>query len=567
MRSDVSFNDPSNSDFPQPCLQNEMSATAAQLLVNCLEANGYRRAFGVPGESYLDLLDALYDAPFLRYITCRHEGGAAMAACAHGQLTGFPGLCMVTRGPGATNASAGLHVARQGGVPMLLLVGQVPRGERHRQSFQELDYARALPELCKWTIEITDADRIPEFVARATHVSMSGLAGPVALILPEDMLADSVTAEPIAAANPAPGTLAPETIERIHDLLADSARPFLVLGGIGWNQRTSESIAEFAAQNQIPTGFSFRAHDCLDNRNECVVGPLGIGGSQDVACHLAEADLVILCGPRLGDDTGYLDGAIRASRKRLKLVHLHPDPDEPGRVFVPDVAATISPGQAAASLAPIRGPVSDARREWRAACRATYERVVAVRDGPDWYLSQIVHALRRLLPDDAILCNGAGNTVGWLHRFFQHHQTGTALGPVSGSMGYDLPAALAAALERPTTPVVAWCGDGSFLMTCQELSTAHQFGARFVAIVVDNGLFGTIRMHQEKRFPGRISGTVIHRPDFVGLAHSLGAHAERAEDLAQFETALGSCLAHEGPSLIHLPVDPDILAPGLVVSR
>ena len=542
-----------------------MPQTAAQLLVRCLEANGFRRAFGVPGESYLDLLDALYDSP-IEYVVCRHEGGAAMAACAHGQLTGFPGLCMVTRGPGATNASSGLHIARQGGVPMLMLVGQVPRHERHRESFQELDYTRSLDGLSKWTAEISDPDRIPEYCARAVRTACAGRPGPVVLVLPEDMLADTAHTEPVACTAPVPAPLPPDCGRGIEALLKKSERPFLVLGGIGWTAEASAATAAFAEANQVPVGFSFRAHDCLDNHHECAVGPIGIGGCPELGEYLGEADLVILNGARAGDDTGYIDAALRHPNPNRKLVHLHPDSEEPGRVFPPDLAAIVTPVQAALGLAHLRTEASAARRAWRESCRAAYERFSTICNDPDWYLSQIVSALEQSLPANAVICNGAGNFAAWLHRFYRFRQPGTALGPVSGSMGYDLPAGIAASLEHPGTPVIAWAGDGSFLMTCQELATAVQTGAKLTVIVIDNGLYGTIRMHQEKRFPGRVSGTEITNPDFAALAASFGMHAERADTVEAFQSALERCLAADGPSLIHLPVDPRVLAPGLVVA-
>lgn len=542
-----------------------MTQTAASLLVRCLEINGFRRAFGVPGESYLDLLDALRDSA-IDYITCRHEGGAAMAACAHGQLTGLPGLCMVTRGPGATNASAGLHAARQGGVPMLLLIGQVPRTERHRNSFQEIEYGRALSgELTKWVAEIHDAARIPEYIARAVRTARAGNPGPVALVLPEDLLADLVEGAPVAAAEPTGARLPGECAEAIGEELARAERPFLILGGSGWNEEAADAVGSFARANQVPVGFSFRAQDCLDNEHECVAGPFGIGGDPELGQRLRDAELVILNGARVGDDTGSLDAALGGRDSNPRLVHLHPDAEEPGRVLPPQVAAVVAPARAALGLAELRTPVPDARRRWREAWRAAYVAASTPRKHPHWYLSQVVGVLQEMLPPDAVICNGAGNAAVWIHRYYRYRQPGTALAPVSGSMGYDLPAALAAALERPAAPVIAWAGDGSFQMTCQELATAAQTGAKLTVIVVDNGMLATIRMHQERRFPGRVSGTDIASPDFAGLARSLGAFAARADDLAAFRKALGQCLASDGPSLIHLPVDPKVLAPGVVL--
>ena len=542
-----------------------MSQTAAQLLVRCLEVNGFQRGFGVPGESYLDLLDALYDSP-IKFITCRHEGGAAMAACAHGQLTAQPGLAMVTRGPGVTNASSGLHAARQGGVAMLLLAGQIAREERHRLSFQEMEYANIPNDLVKWSAEISSPDRIPEYIARAMHVMRSGYPGPVLLALPEDMLGDPVKTAPIRACSPSPAKMSPDCSRRIRDVLAKSERPFLLLGGTGWTDEASAAIAHFAKVNQVPVGFSFRAQDCLDNDHQCACGPLGIGGNADFTPHLEQADLIILNGCRAGNDIGIIDRVLHKPNPQRTLVHLHPDPEEPGRVFQPDIAAILAPADAAEALGEIDVGATAARAKWRQACRSIYEEFSALRNDPDWYLSAIVAAMREVLPPNAILCNGAGNANGWLHRFFRYHQPGTALGPVSGSMGYDVPAALAASLENPGTPVISWSGDGTFLMTCQELATALQFGAVFTVVVIDNGLLGTIRMHQEVKFPGRVSGTEIQNPDFVALAESFGAYAERADSVEIFQAALERCLASRKPSLIHLPVDPRVLAPGMLAA-
>ena len=541
-----------------------MAQTAAKLLVRCLEVNGFSRAFGVPGESFLGLLDALYDSR-ISFITCRHEGAAAMAAAAHGQLTASPGLCIVTRGPGATNASAGLHLARQGGLPMLLLIGQVPRAERGRESFQEIDYGRMLGELTKWTAEIHDAARIPEITARAVTLARTGRPGPVALALPEDLFQDLLDAAPVRAVDPAPPCVPQSVIARLSELLEASRRPFLILGGIGWNQAASDAIGAFAQSNQVPVAFSFRAQDCLANEHECVAGPIGIGGDPKLAERVREADLVVVLGARIGDGANPFGAALEETDRKCRLVLFHPDPDEPGRVVVPDLSCAAAPADAALQIADIHTPVPPERRAWRKECRAGYLAFSSPEPGPGKCLAGIVRELRSQLPADAVLCNGAGNFAGWLHRYYRYGSPGTTIGPVSGSMGYDLPAALAAALERPDAPVVAWAGDGSFLMTGQELATAVRYNAKLTVIVIDNGQYGTIRMHQELQFPGRVSGTQITNPDFAAFARSFGAHGETARDLETFREALRRCLALDGPSLIHLPVDPKVLAPSVVL--
>lgn len=542
-----------------------MTQRAADLLVACLEANGFRRAFGVPGESYLDLLDALVDSR-IDFIACRHEGGAAMAAAAHGQFTGEPGLCMVTRGPGATNASAGLHLAMQGGLPMLLLIGQIPRGERHRATFQEIDYERMLGEVCKWTAEIDIPERIPEYIARAASVARTDPAGPVALALPEDMLGEPATGSPASSRRIAPVGLTAASLDSLRALLAEAARPLLILGGIGWNPEASAAIGQFAESGQIPVFFGFRAQDCLDNEHPCASGPMGIGGDPRMRERLLESDLVIALGVRLFAGTIPGEDALLAGSSARRIVHFHPDPLELGRVLQPDLAQAVNPALAATQLGPVRVPMPASRANWRRQCREAYKAWSRPTADAAGYLGRVIAELDRQVSPDTVICNGAGNFAGWLHRYHRYRQPGTSIGPVSGSMGYDLPAALAVALERPDRQVVAWAGDGSFLMTGQELATAAQYRARILVIVCDNGLFGTIRMHQERAFPGRVSGTEIVNPDFAALARSYGAHAERADDLDSFRDALARGLASKGPSLIHLPLDPRVLTPDMVLA-
>ncbi len=538
--------------------------TGAQVLVECLRLNGVNRAYGVPGESYLDLLDALIDSG-IDYITCRQEGGAAMAAAAHGQLTGEPGICMVTRGPGATNASAGLHIARQGGLPMLLLIGQVPRDERGRGVFQEIDYRRMLSEVTKWTEEIDDASRIPEFVARAFTVARSGFPGPVALALPEDMLADPVTCEPLRAARPAPIRPSVDEIQAVRDLFAKASRPMIVVGGIGWDQAASEALGRFAEGVQAPVAFSFRAQDILDNNHPCAIGPIGIGGNRELGRTILESDLILALGARLGSGTSVVEESLLARPTGRTIVHVHPDQDELGRVVVPDVAICANAAEFARALRQVETCESPDRSQWRTQCRADFESFSTPRPESCGYIGRVAQALREALPSDAIATNCSGNFPAWLHRYYRYRGPGTGIAPVAGAMGYGLPAALAAALEQPERTVVAWLGDGSLMMTGQEMATAVQYRARFTVIVGDNGSLATIRMHQERRFPGRVFATGIHEPDFVAWARSFGAFAERADDLDEFRSALRRSLDHDGPSLIHLPIDPRVLTPEMIL--
>ncbi len=538
--------------------------TGAQLLVECLRLNGVRRAFGVPGESYLDLLDALIGSG-IDYVTCRQEGGAAMAAAAHGQLTGEPGICMVTRGPGVANASSGLHVARQGSLPMILLIGQVPRGERGRATFQEIDYRRMLSELTKWTEEIDDADRIPEFVARAFSVAVSGNPGPVALSLPEDMLADPAGSAPATAARHEPAGPSDESVLAVRARVADAARPFVIVGGDAWDAGSSGALGRFAAQYQTPVAFSFRAQGILDNEHPCAVGPVGIGGNPGLAPILAEADLLLVLGARIGSGTTVVEEALLSRPAGQALIHVHRDPEELGRVTVPDVAICVDAPGFVRSLAEFPAGSPPAPSPWRRRCREVYEDFSTPNPDPSGYIGLAVLALRDVLPPDAIVTNCAGNFPAWLHRYYRYRGPGTGIAPVAGAMGYGVPAALAAALERPDKRVVAWVGDGSCLMTGQELATAVQYGARFTVVVGDNASLATIRMHQERRFPGRVIATRLDSPDFVAWARSFGAYAERADDIDQFRDALQRCLETDGPSLIHLPIDPRVLTPEMVV--
>ena len=541
------------------------TTTGARLLVACLRRNGVARAYGVPGESYLDLLDALIDSG-ITYITCRQEGGAAMAAAAHGQLTGEPGVCMVTRGPGATNASAGLHIARQGGLPMLLLIGQVPRRERGRDVFQEIDYRRMFSGVSKWTEEVDDASRIPEFLARAFTVARTGVPGPVVLALPEDMLADRVRGKPLLAARPSPIHPPAPEVEAVRDRLLDASRPVLLVGGTGWDLAGTAALGRVAGELPAPVAFSFRAQDLLDNTHPAAIGPIGLGGNRELAGPLSEADLLLVLGARLGTGTSVVEDALTGRPAGRELVHVHPDPDELGRVVIPDRAIRADPSAFLRALAAGRLASSPARSEWRQRCRAIHEDFATPRPGAAGDIGRLVQVLGETLPADAILTNCAGNFPAWLHRYHRYRGPGTGLAPVAGAMGYGLPAALAAALQCPHRRVVAWVGDGSLMMTGQELATAVQYRARLTVIVGDNHSLATIRMHQERRFPGRVIATELHQPEFVAWARSFGAWAERADDPESFRAALSRCLGREGPSLIHLPIDPRVLSPEMVLS-
>ena len=540
-----------------------MSArTGGRAIVDALAANGVDTVFCVPGESFIAVLDALYDAAGIRTIACRHEAGAAHMAEADGKLTGRPGIAFVTRAPGATHASIGVHIARQDSTPMILFVGQVARGMQGREAFQEIDYAQVFGGLAKWAAEIDDARRIPELVTRAFHVAMSGRPGPVVLALPEDMLRDVVEVADLppatrTAAHPGAGEMA-----RVRSMLAAAQRPLMILGGSGWDEEACGAVRRFAERNALATACSFRRQALFDNRDPCYVGDLGLGPNPALAERVRTADLILAVGGRLGEipTSGYT--LVEAPRPRQRLVHVHADPDELGRVFAADLAINAGPAEFAHALDALEPIPAPAWLEWTAAARRDYEAALEPgkpRTGLD--MARVVRYLDERLPEDAILCNGAGNYTTWLHRFFRYKRFGTQLGPTAGAMGYGFPAAIGAKLRNPGRVVVALAGDGCFLMTGQELATAVQYGANVVALVVNNGMYGTIRMHQERAYPGRVSATDLVNPDFAAFARAFGAHGALVTRTEEFAPAFEAALAAGTPALIELRTDPDRITP------
>jgi acetolactate synthase-1/2/3 large subunit len=537
-----------------------MLRTGGRILVDQLKIHGADTVFCVPGESYLAVLDALYDANAIRLVACRQEGGAAMMAEAQGKLTGRPGICMVTRGPGATNASAGLHIAKQDSTPLILFIGQVARDAQEREAFQEVDYRRMLGPLAKWVAQIDDARRIPEFLSRAFHVATSGRPGPVVLALPEDMLteeAETADAQPYAAVETWPGA-AP--MAAFREALAAAKRPFLLLGGSAWDGEAVARIQDFAAAMKLPVGCVFRRQDRFDNRHPCYAGDLGLGVNPKLAERVKASDLLIALGPRLGEATtgGYTLLAIPAPKQRL--VHIHPDPEELGRVYQPSLAINATPrafARAAAALAPLSDP------PWAGATAAAHEDYLAWRKAPPSpgavQLGEIMLWLDQELPADAIVTNGAGNFATWVHRFHQYRRFGTQLAPTSGSMGYGFPAALAAKLRHPDRVVLCVAGDGDFLMTGQELATAVQQRLGVIVVLVNNNMYGTIRAHQERHYPERVIGTALHNPDFAALARAYGAEGAVVERTADFAAIFARARAAGGPFIIELRVDPEAL--------
>lgn len=543
-----------------------MTRTGGRILVDQLELNGADLAFCLPGESFLPVLDALYDSP-IRLVSCRHEPGAANAAEAYGKLTGRPGICLVTRGPGATQAAVGVHTARQDSTPMLLLVGQVPRAFRGREAWQELDYGQTFGGIAKAAWEVDSAARIPEHVARAYSLALSGRPGPVVLSLPEDVLAeeaDVADGSPVEVERSAPRS---EDLERLGALLAAAERPLVVVGEGGWTAETGEDVLAFCEASELPVACAFRCQDFVDNRSRCYVGVLGVAMDERIAERLREADLVLAIGGRLGEVPTRRYTLLEPPRPTQTLVHVHPDPDELGRVYEPGLAITSSLPAFAAALRDV-GARAPRWREWTESARADYEDNLKHEpmEGPV-DLGEIMAFLRERLPEDAIQTCGAGNFTVWAHRFAQFTRFPTQVCPRSGSMGYGVAAALAAKLVHPERIALCFTGDGDFVMSSPELATAVQHELPIVVLLVNNGMYATIRMHQERTYPGRVIGTDLENPDFVALAQAYGAYGERVERTEDFEAAFERALASGRPAVLELPVDPERISPRVKLSE
>ena len=549
------------------------SRTGGQILVDALHVHGVDTAFGVPGESYLDVLDALHDSS-IRFVINRQEGGAAFMAEAYGKLTGKPGICFVTRGPGATNASIGVHTAYQDSTPMILFIGQVGNDFIDREAFQEIDYRRMYGEMAKWVAQIDRADRIPEYIARAFQVATSGRPGPVVLALPEDMLIDTAQVADTRRYTPVQAAPAASQIETLRALLAESRRPVVLLGGGSWNAQACADLQGFAEANALPVACTFRFQDLLDNGHPNYIGDVGIGINPKLAARVKNADLIIAIGPRLGEMTtgGYTLLASPVPSQRL--VHIHADPEELGSVYQADLMIASGAPQITAMLAAMEPVDSSAWRDSlldaKAELAAWQEQPPVFQDGQaPLDLWQVVQDLQAALPRDTIITNGAGNYASWAHRFWRYGGMRTQLAPTNGAMGYAVPSGVAAKIVDPGRTVVTFAGDGEFMMTGQELATAVQYGAGVLIIVFNNSMFGTIRMHQEKTYPGRVSGTTLHNPDFAALARAYGGHGEIVETTADFAPALERALAHANgkqlPALIELRYDGNLITPNMTL--
>ena len=536
-----------------------------RILADALALHGVRRVFSVPGESFLAALDGLYDVGIPNTV-CRHEGGAAMMAEAWGKLTGAPGVCFVTRGPGATNASAGVHVARQDSTPMILFVGQIARSDRDREAFQEVDYRRMFGGIAKWAAEIDQTDRIPEYVARAFDLAQSGRPGPVVLALPEDMLSASSDAPDLPPApRPAAG-VSDSQLAAIRDALAGAERPLIVPGGSVWSQQDAGNLTRFAESWGLPVAVPFRRQSHMDNRHPNYVGDLGVGMNPRLGEALQQVDCILSLGSRLGDTLTNGYDLMNPAAQGRRIVHVHPDPDEIGHLWRADPGIAACPRAVLAALAGLPAP----RRwdDWTAGLRAQYEDWQAPKPTPGTVrMEEVVRWLSDNLPEDAIITNGAGNYASFIHRYFRFKRAGTQLAPTSGSMGYGLPAAIAARIAHPERTVICMAGDGCLQMTINELSTAAQEGAGVIVIVANNGRYGTIRMHQERHYPGKVSGTDLFNPDFAALVRAYGGHGEVVTDQADFAQAFGRAQASGGLALIELRLDPEALTTGATLSE
>ncbi len=540
--------------------------TGGRILVDQLSAQGCDRLFTVPGESFLAVLDALHDVPDIETIVCRQEGGVTFMAAADGAMTQQPGIAFVTRGPGATNASIGVHVAMQDSIPMILFIGDVARGDRDREGFQEVDLPAMFAPLAKWATRIEDAARIPEYIARAYSVALSGRPGPVVIALPEDMLCDAVEALDRPKINAPAQPLCPDAMTALTDLLADATDPIAIIGGAGWTPKARDHFQSFAENIGLPVAAAFRRQDAIANDSSVYAGNLGYGPNPGLVERVKNADLILAVGARLGEATTDGFTLITPDHPGQKLVHVHPDPNELDHIYRTDLPICADMNEFAESAALWDHDLlsfdagAKAHAEWLE--WSTPKPGEAVLN-----LGQCVATMRDTLSPDSIICNGAGNFSGWWHRYWHYGQMPSQLAPTAGAMGYGVPAAVAAALRHGDRTVIAVAGDGDFLMNGQELATAAQYDCDMLVIIVDNSTYGTIRMHQEREYPARLSGTSLKNPDFAMLGKSFGAWTATVEKTEEFAPALAEAMQHKGIKLLHLKTDIEqIAASGATVS-
>ena len=543
--------------------------TGGQLIVDQLVAQGVDHVFCVPGESFLAVLDALVDVN-INVTVCRQEGGATMMADAHGKLTGRPGICMVTRGPGASNALAGIHIAKQDSTPLIVFVGQIERGMREREAFQEMDYRAVFGQAAKWATEIDDAARVPEIVSRAFHVAMSGRPGPVVIALPEDMLVETaqVPDAPLVQATdsaPAAGQMA-ELAER----LAAAKSPVAIVGGARWTEQAVEQFSDFAKRYRLPVAASFRRQMLINHEHPCYIGDVGLGINPELLKKIQASDLLLLVGGRMSEIPSQAYTLLDIPVPKQPLIHVHPDSNELGRVYAPTLAINTSPAAFASELSALPAP---AQTPWADDTDRLHQSYLAWSDASkvtvpgELQMSGVMDHLESVLPDDAIIANGAGNYATWIHRFHRFKRFGTQLAPTSGSMGYGLPAAVGAKRLHPEKLVVCFAGDGCFMMHGQEFATAVQYNLPIVVLIVDNGMYGTIRMHQEKNYPGRVSATHLQNPDFAAYAEAFGGYGERVEKTADFAAAYERAVKSNKPAILHLITDPEAITPTTTIAK
>ena len=542
--------------------------TAAQALVDQLVIQGVRQVFCVPGESFLPVLDALRDSP-IEVTVCRQEGGAAMMADAVGKATGRPGVCFVTRGPGATNASAGIHIAQQDSTPLIMFVGQVDRGMKERGAFQELDYRAVFGSMTKWTAEIDDANRMVEFVSRAFHQATAGRPGPVVIALPEDMLSEIVDVADGPAWREVETAPSADDLDQLSAMLAEAERPILIVGGTRWDAEACAQITRFAESHQLPVVTSYRRLPLFDPLHPNYAGDLGIGPNPRLMARLKASDLIILAGGKLGEIPSQAYGLLDIPSPQTKLVHIYPDPMEIGRVYVPALAINASPKRFSAALAGLAPPSS---LKWSGSAAEAHAEYLAWTDVAtpqpgQVNLGEIMVWLRENLPTDTILCNGAGNYASWIHRFYRFRTFASHIAPTSASMGYGMPSAVAMQRLHPNRLVLSVNGDGDFLMNGQEFAIAVQYNLPIIVMVCDNGIYGTIRMHQEREYPGRRIATDLRNPDFAGYARVFGGFGVTVEKTDEFPAAFAAAQASGLPSIIHIKIDPDAILPGTTLTK
>ena len=546
----------------------ESGQIAGHLIVECLVAQGATHVFGVPGESYLAVLDGFHAyREQIRFIVNRQEGGAAYMAEAHGKLTGRPGVCFVTRGPGATNASIGVHTAFQDSTPMVLFVGDVASDQRDREAFQEVDYCSffgpSTKGMAKRVERIDEPDRIPEYIARAFATAMNGRPGPVVLVLPEDMLIKTTSARPMPRVEPVQAWSDPGSLRELREMLLQSRKPFVIAGGGGWTPQAAQALQRFAENWKLPVGNAFRFQDTFDNHHPLYAGDVGIGLNPKLAARIKDADLILAIGPRLGEMTtgGYT--LLQPPKPKQKLIHIHASAEELNRVYQADLAINATMNAAARSLEVLTAPPDVPWAAWTEAAHADYEGNLVPQTLPgDIDMPAIVATLKKHLPEDAVLTNGAGNFASWVHRFFKHHGLvkgfKTQLAPTVGAMGYGVPAGIAANIVSGRTAFTI-AGDGDFLMNGQELATAAQYGAKSIIVLLNNGMYGTIRMHQERDYPKHVSGTELRNPDFAALARAYGYAGARITRTAEFESELLAALERPQGTLIEVMLDPEVI--------